>query len=125
MVENARGMVESQPRDENLKYVMNLCNKVIEIDYVPYGLKEKIEERISELVSIWEKKREQAITKNTEIGGLQLIFSDILRAVGKAESLERKYGKKTKCQYLREGLETLIPKRGALGNWFLAHTIIH
>ena len=120
MVENAKGMVESQPRDENLRYIMNLCNKVIEIDYVPYGLKGKIEERIRELVSIWEKRREQAITKNMEIGGLQLIFSDILRAVSKAESDERRFGKKTKGQYLREGLETPIPKRGALGNYFLS-----
>lgn len=119
MVGTVRGMMESQLRydNENFRHVMDLCGNVIEMDYAPCGLEGKIEDRIYELVLIWENKKERAIKENMEIGGLNIIFHDVLRAIGKAEADERRFGKKTKCQHLRNGLETPIGIQGALGNY--------
>lgn len=103
--------------NQNFRHIMNLCWKIIEIDYTPCGLEGKIEDRLYELVLIWEKKRERAIRENVEIGGLITIFHDILRAVGKAKFDEKRFRKKTKCEHLRNGLETAIGRLGGLGNY--------
>lgn len=122
MVGSAKSIMVSIVRNDNqnFRHIMNLCRKVIEIDYAPCGLEGKIEDRLYELVLIWEERKERAIRENVEIGGLNALFYDVLRAVGKAEADERRFGKKTKCEYLRNGLETPIGIPRALGNWFLS-----
>ena len=106
-------------KNENFQFILNMCRYLIENEYKPCGLEQSIKKRLYELILIWEKNKKRATMEGREIGGLQALFTDVLRAVEKARADERRFKKRTKCQYLKKGVETPIGEVGALGNWFL------
>ena len=62
----------------------------------------------------WERQKEKASKEGKRIGGLNIIFLDVLRAVEQAKSNEEKWGK-PKCYYLRRGLQIQPSEHGGLG----------
>lgn len=106
--------------NENFHYILKMCSHLIEKEFTPCGLEDDVKERLHELTLRWERNKEKASQEGRQVGGLQTLFTDLLRAVGKARADERRFQKRTKCQYLKKWLETPIGEQGALGNWFLS-----
>lgn len=104
--------------NENYVKVLELCKVIIEQDYVPCNLENEIKKRLLDLVLDWEKRKEKADREGKEIGGLNLLFFDVLRAVNQATGNEKRFGK-SKCYYLKRGLQIPSNKRGGFGYWFL------
>jgi len=107
-------------KNENFQYVLKISRYLIENEYKPCGLEEDLKERLYELILIWERLKEKASSEGRQIGGLKVLFFDLNRAIEKARADERRFQKKTKCEYLKKGLETPICNPGAFGNYFLS-----
>jgi hypothetical protein len=98
---------------ENYKKVLDLCKIMIERDYAPCGLEAGIKKRLLELTQELERRGRT---------GFAILFKDIFRAVNQAESNEKRFGIKTKCEYLKRGLEIPFDNPGGLGYWALRMT---
>lgn len=98
--------------------VLGLCKVVIERDYAPCGLEEDVKKRLQELTLEWERRKKKADKEGRAIGGLDIFFKDVYRAVRQAESNAKRYGK-SKCYYLERGLRIPLDKPGGLGYWSL------
>jgi len=90
--------------DESYEKVPGLCRKIIENDFRPCGLEDEIKDSIFKLTFRWEKLKEQANLEGREIGGLQIIFTGILKSAMQAEGLARRYDKDV-CYYLRMSVQ--------------------
>ena len=102
--------------NENYGKILELCKVMIERDYAPCSLEDDIKKRLLDLTLDWERRKEKASKKGKAIGGLHLIFDDVLRAVNQAEQNEKRFGK-PRCYYLRRGLEIQPSQHGGLGYW--------
>lgn len=102
--------------NENYKKILERCKVIIERDYATCGLGDSIKERLLVLTLEWEGRKEKASKEGKTIGGLGIIFYDILRAVWQAKSNEKRWGK-PKCYYLRHGLQIQPSEHGGLGYW--------
>lgn len=112
---------EVMEMNENYKKVLELCKVLIEKNYAPCGLEDEVKKRLLELTLEWEKRKEKADREGKTIGGLGVLRMDVSRAVGKAGSDAKKSGK-SKCYYLRQGVQIPVGKPGALGNYFMSMT---
>jgi len=95
---------------ENYEKVLNLCKVMIEQDYAPCGLEEDVKKRLLELTQELERRGRR---------GFNIISVDVFRAVNQAESYEKRFKKRTKCEYLKRGLQIPFNKPGGLGYWTL------
>ncbi len=79
--------------EENKEYeeLLEICKTIIEERFVPCGLKNAVEKRIFELFQEWKKRKSEAERKGKTIGGLKVIFKDLLRAVNKAEADSKRF----------------------------------
>ncbi len=102
--------------NENYGKILELCKVMIERDYTPCGLEDDIKKRLLELTLDWERRKEKAIRESKEIGGLNVIFMDVYRAVNQATVNEKRFGK-PECYYLRRGLQIPPDQHGGLGYW--------
>ena len=100
---------------EDYNRVLEKCKRCIE-EFEPCGLRGDVERRVLELVQEWEKRKADAERKGKLIGGLEVICSDLLRAVEKAEVDSKNFGK-SKCEYFRKWLSLPFTKKGGLGYW--------
>ena len=100
--------------DPRLVELLEICKVVIERDFAPYSLREEIIERVKELFAEWKRKREQAAKEGRTIGGVKVIFYDLLRLVDMAHANSERHGKPF-CEYLRRALEKPYHERGGLG----------
>ncbi len=105
----------SQDREE----MLDLCKHIIGYDYAPCGLSKAVSTRIDELIVEWRRRRENAANQGRESGGLRVIFYDLLRAVKQAQANEERNGR-SKCYYLRRGLQIPPAEPGGLGHWSLS-----
>jgi len=80
-------------RPENFKRVLRECKYIIEHDFKPYGLEDKIKKCLCDLTIIWERKNILSKEKGVEIGGLRVIFAGLLRSVELAKYLSKRYNK--------------------------------
>lgn len=101
---------------ENYMKVLELCKVLIEQDYAPCGLEDDLRKRLLELTLEWEKRKAKADGEGRGIGGVNVIFTDVFRAVWKAKSDEERFGK-PKCYYLERGLKKQLGESGTLGTW--------
>jgi len=100
--------------NKDLEELLEECRVIINRDFAPCGLKEDVEKRIHELYEEWKEAKAKADREGKTIGGLKVIFSDLLRAVRFAKEQARKSGK-TECYYLRKWLEIPPTSKGGLG----------
>jgi len=105
-------------RKGSYEKVLELCGVVIDRDYAPCGLGDNVKSRLLELTSEWEKRKKKADKEGRAIGGLDIFFKEVYRAVRQAESNAKRYGK-SKCYYLGRGLRIPFNKPGGLGYWAL------
>jgi len=84
--------------NENYEKVLKQCKEYIKTEFEPCGLKNDVERRIFELVQEWEKHQAEAEKKGKKIGGLGVIFSEVERAVWKADADSKRFGTR-KCKY--------------------------
>ncbi|MDH5744631.1 MAG: hypothetical protein OEZ52_13890 [Candidatus Aminicenantes bacterium] len=75
---------------ESYKTVLELCKVVIARNYTPCGLEDDVKKRLQELTLEWKKRRKKADEEGKKIGGADIIFKDIYRAVRQAESNAKK-----------------------------------
>ena len=108
--------------DEEVKTVLDYCETLIREYYRPCDLETLLITRIAELVHEWEKRKEIIEKQGREYtgAGLQLIFTDVLRAVETAKYDSEKTNKPI-CLYLRNGLVKSYTQVGGLGKYFLSH----
>ena len=102
--------------NENYGEISGLCKVMIERDYAPCGLEDGIKKRLLDLTLDWERRKEKASKEGKAIGGLNVIFIDVYRAVNQAKANEERFGK-PKCYYLRRGLQIQPSQHGGLGYW--------
>ncbi len=102
--------------NENYGKILELCKVMIERDYAPCGLEDDIKKRLLDLTLDWERRKEKASKEEKAIGGLNVIFIDVYRAVNQAKANEKRFGK-PKCYYLRRGLQIPPSQHGGLGYW--------
>jgi len=102
--------------NENYKKLLESCKVIIERDYAPCGLEEDIKKRLLDLTLEWERRKENANKENKMIGGLRVVFLDLLRAVNQAKSNTKRF-QKPKCYYLKRGLQIKCGEPGWLGNY--------
>jgi len=108
--------------DEEVKTVLDYCETLIREYYRPCDLETCLITRIAELVHEWKKRKEIIEKQGREYtgAGLQLIFTDVLRAVDLAKHNSEKNNKPI-CLYLRNGLVRPYTQVGGLGKYFLSH----
>ena len=104
--------------NENYRKILELCRVIIEQDYAPCGLEDDIKKRLLDLTLDWERRKEKASREGKEIGGLNVIFMDVYRAVNQATQNQKRFGK-PKCYYLRRGLQIQPSQHGGLGYYFI------
>jgi len=102
--------------NENYGKILESCKVIIELDYAPCGLEQDIKKRLLDLTLEWERRKEKASKEGKTIGGLNLIFTDVYRAVNQAKENEKRF--EPRCYYLRRGLQIPPSEPGGLGHWF-------
>lgn len=102
--------------NENYGKILELCKVIIERAYAPCGLEQDIKKRLLDLTLEWERRKEKASKEGNTIGGLNVIFTDVKRAVNQAKQNEKRFGK-PRCYYLRRGLQIQPSEHGGLGYW--------
>lgn len=100
--------------DPRLVELLEICKVVIERDFAPCGLREQAIERIKELFAEWQRRCERAVREGRAIGGVKVVFFDLLRLVELARANSERYGRPF-CKYLRRALEKPYHEKGGLG----------
>ncbi|RLG02529.1 MAG: hypothetical protein DRN61_06320 [Thaumarchaeota archaeon] len=100
--------------DPRLVELLEICKVVIERDFAPCGLREEVIERVKELFAEWKRKREKAAREGRTIGGVKVIFYDLLRLVEMARANSERHGKPF-CEYLSRALKKSYHEKGGLG----------
>ena len=67
--------------DPRLVELLEICKVVIERDFAPCGLREQVVERVKELFAEWQRRYERVVREGRTIGGVKVIFFDLLRLV--------------------------------------------
>lgn len=105
------GKIEVDPEYIEL---LKVCKEIIDRGFAPCGLKDAVEERIRKLVMEWKRRKAEAEKRGKIIGGLMVIFRELLKVVEEAEYYSKRYGKPV-CKYLDEKLSCPYYKKGCLG----------
>lgn len=100
--------------NEDLEELLEECRVIIDRDFARCGLKEDVEKRIFELYEEWKKAKTRAEKEGRTIGGLKIVFKDLLRAVDLAKELAKKH-ETSECYYLRKWLRIPPTTEGGLG----------
>jgi len=109
----------SDELNSEFENLLNICRNIIETDFAPCGLEEKVINRIRELFLEWKRRKSQAELENRSIGGLNVVFYDLRRLVKKARSDSMRFGKPF-CEYLEDALSKPYYVKGGLGYYSLS-----